>query len=222
MMNFVTELNKSFYIHKNETVAEKQEAYLKHKFQLLGIKTPQRKELQKPFLSKNSRPKKENLSDITIKLWNLPSREFQYVAIDLNRLYLRQMQEKDIDIFECMITSKSWWDSVDLIAVNLVGHYFKLFPQNKFEIIDKWMSSENIWLHRTCLIFQLKYKQETDLELLAQIIEPLIGTKEFFINKAIGWILREYSRTNPEWVVEFVDKHELSNLSRKEALRLID
>ena len=83
------------------------------------------------------------------------------------------------------------------------------------------MKSDNIWLQRTFLIFQLKYKEEININLLTDYILQLKDTKEFFINKAIGWILREYTRTNPEWVIDFVNKHELSNLSKREALKLI-
>ncbi|MFT6151359.1 MAG: 3-methyladenine DNA glycosylase AlkD [Flavobacteriales bacterium] len=120
-----------------------------------------------------------------------------------------------------MITNKSWWDTVDLITTNLVGNYFKLFPEQIIPITKIWMESDNIWLQRTCLIFQLKYKEEIDTDLLTDYILQLKDTKEFFINKAIGWILREYTRTNPEWVIDFVNKHELSNLSKREALKLI-
>ena len=170
---------------------------------------------------KENLPNKKELPHIITELWSKPQREFQYFAIDLNRKYLKKIEFQDIELFELMITNKSWWDTVDLIATNLVGAYFKLFPEQIIPVTKKWMNSDNMWLQRTCLIFQLKYKEEIDTDLLTDYILQLKDTKEFFINKAIGWILREYTRTNPEWVIDFVNKHELSNLSKREALKLI-
>jgi 3-methyladenine DNA glycosylase AlkD len=84
------------------------------------------------------------------------------------------------------------------------------------------MNSGNMWLQRTALLFQLKYKKATDVNLLSDYILRLQGSKEFFINKAIGWILREYSKTDPDWVIQFVQNNNLANLSRREALKWID
>ena len=220
-MDFVTQLEADFSQLADRNIAERQEAYLKNKFQLLGLPTPLRKETQKPFLLKANLPAKEELTKVMKELWTKPQREFQYFAIDLNRKYLKNIEFQDIELFEMMITNKSWWDTVDLIATNLVGNYFKLFPEQIRPVTLRWMESDNIWLQRTCLIFQLKYKEDIDTELLTDYILLLKDTKEFFLNKAIGWILREYTRTNSEWVIDFVGKYELSNLSRKEAMRLI-
>lgn len=220
-MHYVSQLEEDFKKQGDRNIAEKQESYLKNQFELYGIPTPLRKETQKPFLLKNNLPLKSELTKITEELWAKPQREFQYFAIDLNRKYLKKIEFQDIELFELMITNKSWWDTVDLIATNLVGTYFKLFPEQIFPVTEKWMDSGNMWLQRTCLIFQLKYKEEIDNKLLSDYILLLKDTNEFFINKAIGWILREYTRTNPQWVIDFVKTYELSNLSKREALRLI-
>jgi len=126
-----------------------------------------------------------------------------------------------MSLFEYMVTHKSWWDTIDFIAVKLMGAYFKMYPEEIEVYIEKWLKSNNIWLQRCALLFQLKYKEGLDTNLLKYVINSLLGSKEFFINKAIGWVLREYSRTNPKWVREFVDKTELNPLSRREALRLM-
>ncbi len=96
-----------------------------------------------------------------------------------------------------MITNKSWWDSIDFIAINLVGEYFKIYPCQIATYVDKWLKSGNIWLQYSAILFQLKYKQNLDTEMLSYVINNLLGSKEFFINKAIGWILREYGKSNP-------------------------
>ena len=112
-------------------------------------------------------------------MWAKPQREFQYFAIDLNRKYLKKLEFQDIELFEMMITTQSWWDTVDLIATNLVGTYFKLFPEQIIPITKKWMETDNIWLQRTCLIFQLKYKEDIDNQLISDYILLLNGTNEF-------------------------------------------
>jgi 3-methyladenine DNA glycosylase AlkD len=221
-MDFVTQLETDFRQQADRNIAVNQEAYLQNQFELYGLPTPLRKEIQKPFLLKENLQNKKELPHIITELWSKPQREFQYFAIDLNRKYLKKIEFQDIELFELMITNKSWWDTVDLIATNLVGAYFKLFPEQIIPVTKKWMNSDNMWLQRTCLIFQLKYKEEIDTDLLTDYILQLKDTKEFFINKAIGWILREYTRKNPEWVIDFVNKYELSNLSKREALKLIN
>ena len=196
-------------------------AYMKNKFEYLGIKSPERKVLGKPFLIKSALPPVDKLWTIMQELWDLPEREFQYFAMELFSKYNKEPEKNWIDHFEFMITQKSWWDTVDFIAGSLVGNYFKMFPEMIKPITDKWMASQNLWLQRSCLIFQLKYKNEVDTELLASFIIPLSVSKEFFITKAIGWSLRQYSKFNAEWVLNFVNKTPLQPLSKREALRII-
>jgi 3-methyladenine DNA glycosylase AlkD len=127
-----------------------------------------------------------------------------------------------IDLYVFMITTKSWWDTIDYIAANLVGKHFSRYPDQIPAYTEKWMNSGNFWLQRSALLFQLKYKKETDLNLLFDFIERLAHEDEFFIRKAIGWALREYSKTDPETVIKFVESHDLKPLSRKEALKVIE
>lgn len=222
MQSYISQLESDFMLNSDSLIAKKQSAYLKDKFELFGIPTPLRKEIQKPFLMKVNLPPKEGLTSIMTDLWKKPQREFQYFALDLHRKYIKKLEREDIKLLEFMIVEKSWWDTVDLIASNLVGGYFNLFPEQIETITNTWMKSDNLWLQRSCLLFQLKYKDKINTELLSRFIQPLLGSNEFFINKAIGWILREYTRTNPDWVVHFVESNELSNLSKREALKLLN
>jgi 3-methyladenine DNA glycosylase AlkD len=100
--------------------------------------------------------------------------------------------------------------------------YFKIFPKQRDHYVNKWIASNNIRLQRTCIIFQLLSKEKMDVEFLADVIKSLLNSKEFFINRAIGWALRDYSRTNPKWVKEFAANTDLHSLSRREALRLMN
>jgi len=221
MTEFINILEIEFNKNASPKIAAGQKAYMKNHFDFYGIKTPDRRKIQKPFLIKEYLPQKKDLERIVKKLWKKKQREYQYFAQELTEKYVNDFDKNDIELFEFMIINKSWWDTIDFIAPKLVGEYFKLYPEQRNDYIEKWIESGNIWLQRTAILFQLKYKNDLDKEFLAYIIDSLLGSKEFFINKAIGWILRQYSRTNPNWVVDFVNKTDLNILSKKEALRII-
>ena len=160
--------------------------------------------------------------ELTKTLWMKPQRETQYLSQELAMKYIKKFNKEDVVLIEFMVSHKSWWDTVDFIATKLLGEYFKMYPVQREIVIKKWLKSNNIWLQRSCLLFQLKYKEEVDTVFLSYVICSLLGSNEFFINKAIGWVLREYSKTNPGWVVDFVKTTELSALSKREALRLLN
>lgn len=221
MSEWIDLLQVEFSVHANPQKALLQKAYLKNQFEFFGLTAPERREIQKPFLAKAFLPPKVDLKTIVKELWLKPEREYQYFAQELAFKYVKQMEEKDIDLFEFMVINKSWWDTVDFIAVKLMGSYFQNFPKARDERIEIWLKSQNIWLQRSALLFQLKYKNDLDDKLLSFVINTLLGSKAFFINKAIGWILREYSRTNPLWVRDFCARTPLNNLSKKEALRFL-
>ena len=219
--HYIHLLEIEFLRNENKIRAKKQGDYLRNQFELYGLTAPQRKEVQQPFLIKDSLPQKTDLSAIIEILWQKPQREFHYFSQELAFKFIKNTTIEDLEIYEYMITHNSWWDTVDFIAVKLVGNYFKLFPNQIEYYLSKWMASNNIWLQRTALLYQLKYKSELNTRVLEHTIYQLLVSKDFFINKAIGWVLREYSRTNPNWVTNFVLKTPLQPLSKKEALRLI-
>ena len=126
------------------------------------------------------------------------------------------------ETLETLIVTKSWWDTVDSIATGTVATYFQRYPGVRGETLPRWRRSENFWLRRTCILFQLDYKKETDFPLLCDIIRENLGSKEFFINKAIGWALRQYSRTDAQAVRNFVAATPLHPLSAREALKWLD
>lgn len=219
---YIENLTRAFENQRKESIAQQQKAYLKGQFEFYGLKTPLRREIQKPFLQREYLPSKAEALKITMELWQKPEREFHYFGQELMMKYKNKLEVDDLKFIEYMITHNSWWDTVDMIASHLVGAYFKKFPEKKHELMLKWSTSDNMWIRRTSIIFQLKYKDLTDAKLLSTVIENNLGSKEFFINKAIGWALRTYSATNPDWVEDFVNNHPaLANLSRKEALRSI-
>lgn len=221
MNPYIIPLSEEFQKNSNAEYAVAQKKYMKGKFDYVGLRSPQRKEISKIFLQRYGLPDDDHFEDIIKECWDLPQREFQYFAMDILAKKVKKAEICRVDLYEYLILSKSWWDTVDYLAARMVGAHFKKFPDVSKNYTDKWMDSGNMWLQRTAILFQLGYKTNTDLTLLTSYIERLLGSKEFFINKAIGWILREYSKTNAEWVIQYVNKNEdrLSNLSKREALK---
>lgn len=195
--------------------------YMREQFEFFGIKSQLRDEIYREFLKKYGLPSLENLNDYLRYLWEKPERDFQYVGMFIIEKIIKKADENLIDLLEYMIITKSWWDTVDYIAARLVGGYFIKYPTQIKPITEKWMSSGNKWLQRSALLFQLKYKKNTDEKLLYDYITRLAEHKDFFIRKAIGWILREYSKTNPKSVEKFIKSHTISPLSVKEGLKRI-
>lgn len=219
-MSYLEPLYTLFEANKS-LEAEGMEKYMKNLFPFLGIKRPLRNELQKQFLKKNGLPEINQFSEVIKELWSMPEREYQYFALDLMDKMKNKVPRESINLYKYTITNKSWWDTVDMIAAKLVGNHIQKHPED-LKLIDEWSTDNHMWLRRTAILHQLKYKSNTDTERLKTYIESNLGSQEFFINKAIGWVLREYGKTNPNYVLAFVESHpNLSKLSKKEALRII-
>lgn len=201
--------------------AAQMKRYMKNKFEFFGIPSPKLRQLSAPFLQRNNLPDAIHVPELAREFWNHQERELQYFAIELLKKYLRHTPIEWIDLYEELITQKSWWDTVDGLAAWQVGYFFKKYPDQVIPYTKKWMDSRNIWLQRTCLIFQLKYKEDTDFELLKSFIIPLSDSKAFFIQKAIGWTLREYSKLFPQRVMDFADNQPMAKLSYREATRIV-
>lgn len=213
------EMLELFYENKNDESAVPMAKYMKNKFPFLGIKTPERKDLSKDFLKERKKDKEVDW-ELIFLLFVLPEREFQYLAISYMDTVKNLFAIKDMDNIEKVIKTKSWWDSVDSIN-HIVGYICLKHNKVREKYVNKWVYSDNIWLKRVSILFQLKYKEKTDTEFLAKAILNNSETNEFFVDKAIGWALREYSKTNKKWVREFIDNHRLSNLSIREGSKYI-
>jgi len=221
MADVPTELSqhtiKVFSENADESQSEPMSAYMRNLFPFLGIKSKDRKELQREIAEKTGYTKKPFSEAFVRRLWELQEREYQYFAIDYLISKSRTLERDHINLVQELITSKSWWDTVDALASNVVGRLCSKYPDIQRKEILQFSESDNIWLIRTSILFQLKYKDKTDTNLLATVIEENAGTGEFFIDKAIGWALRQYARTDEEWVLEFLNTHTLAPLSVKEA-----
>lgn len=210
---------ETFYKNRNKENAKPMAKYMRNSFPFLGLKKPERTALSKQFLKERKKDTKVDW-DFIFKCYDMPEREFQYLAIDYMEKVKDLFTPEDMENVEKLLTTKSWWDSVDAIN-KIVGHIVMKYPEIKEDIILKWIKSDNIWLNRISIIFQLKYKEKTDTVFLSNAILYNCETTEFFINKAIGWALREYSKTDKEWVKEFIDNNNLSKLSIREGSKYI-
>jgi len=217
----LTELSELYREHASNDKSISMAAYMKNLFPFYGIQKPVREVFSKPFMQQLLSLAKPDIPFICTWLWEKEERELQYFAIEV-LLKLRKKQQKDwIKTYEWLLLNKSWWDSVDHIAGNVIGDYFIQFPDQRDKYITKWRNSKNVWLIRSTIIFQLKYKVNTDVDLLIDIIRQHGGSNEFFIQKAIGWALRNYSYTDAQKVKEITEEIALKPLSKREALKRI-
>jgi 3-methyladenine DNA glycosylase AlkD len=220
--SYVRAIRKVFEVSRNPAQAVQMKAYMRNQFEFIGISSPQRRALISTFFRFTALPEKSTLGTVIRELWKLPERDYQYFGIELAMKYKKQWEIRDIKLFEFMVLNKSWWDTVDFISNKLIGPLLMNYPGEIATVTGKWNRSKNIWLQRLSLIFQLTYKTKTDTELLEKHIKVLSESKEFFVQKAIGWSLRQHSKYDPEWVTSIVKKHKLPTLSRREALKVIE
>ena len=208
---------KQIWVKDNVIPMEK---YMRNKFRFLGIKTPERRKFAKK-LFKNIDKNTEIDWDFVFKCWENDFREMQYLALDYIKILQKTLLPKDITNLKKLIVSKSWWDTIDNIDL-IIGQIALEFEEID-EILLEWSISENIWLRRIAIDHQLLRKENTKTEVLEKILTNNFWSDEFFINKAIGWALRDFSKTNPVWVKNFLEKHssKMSSLSIKEASKYL-
>lgn len=201
-------------------MAQTQMWYLRDQFEFFGLKMPQWTALAKSIHRELGLPGGEDLKTLVRLCFEDEHREMHYFALQTVEKTLKQQAPEFIEFLEELILTRSWWDTVDWIN-KLVGQHFLRYPDLTKPVTERWMDSGNMWLQRVCMIFQLAYKDKTDGDLLFDYVRRVAGSKEFFLQKGAGWALRQYSRTNPESVRQFVDATRLAPLTRREALRLM-
>ena len=213
-------IKKLFETHSNPERAISMSKYMKDQFSFYGITAPDRKNLYKDFLKTE---KKQGTLDWAFleQCYADDHREFQYLAYEYLLAMKKQLSFEDISFVKALVMKKSWWDTVDFLA-QVVGN-IALKDSRVDELMLAWSQKENIWVRRVSILYQLRFKEKTKTTQLEQILLNCLGTNEFFINKAIGWALREYSKTNPDWVRTFLENHQtqMANLSIREASKYL-
>ena len=216
LLDLITDLEEN----RNELLAESMSKYMQDKFRFLGVRGATRTEIYKKYFP-DARKSKAIDWDFIENCWNKEEREFQYVVVYYLKAMQRFLKREDISRLKYLIVTKSWWDTVDLLA-KVVGSLV-IRIEGYDQIMLEWSKDSNIWLRRVAILYQLSLKDKVDEQILDKILVNNLGDNEFFINKAIGWALRDYSKFNPEWVREFIKKNKenMANLSIREASKYI-
>ncbi len=210
----------AFQEQGNPERAQQQMRYMRHQFEYFGLGMPQWMAITKKIHATEGIPEGEDLKALTLLCFEDDHREMHYFALETVQKALKKQAPEFIGFLEALICTRSWWDTVDWLA-KLTGLHFKSHPALIRPVTERWMDSGNMWLQRVSMIFQLSYKEKTDTELMFGYIRRLAHSKEFFIQKGAGWALRQYSKTNPQAVVHFVETTQLAPLTKREALRLV-
>lgn len=221
-MPFIESLETAFQEKNQLENAVAMAKYMRNHFSFFGIKTEVRRQIFKTIWKENQQEVAEKPRAIALELFNKKERELHYCAIEILIKELKGNYTKDdIQLIEKLIIINSWWDSVDTISKYILGEYLLEHPLETEKVIEGFSNSNNMWINRSAILFQLGYKQKTNFDLLKSECEKHKTSNEFFIQKAIGWALREYAKTNPEAVKNFVVNNNLKPLSKKEALKNI-
>lgn len=217
LLDLITDLEEN----SNELLAESMSKYMQDKFRFLGVRGATRTEIYKKYFL-DARKTKTIDWDFVESCWNKEEREFQYIVVYYLKAMQKFLKREDISRLKYLIVTKSWWDTVDLLA-KVVGSLV-IRIEGYDQIMLEWSKDSNIWLKRVAILYQLSLKEKVDKQVLERILVNNLGDSEFFINKAIGWALRDYSKFNPEWVREFIEKNKngMANLSIREASKYLD
>lgn len=209
----------SFEAARDPHAAVAMAKYMRGLFPFLGIASPRRTALEREAFAGAAKPSAEELLTAARELWDLPEREFQYAACGLLSRHAKLLTPAHLGLVRHFIVTKPWWDTVDTLAAHVVGTMVASHPDLRPHM-DQWIADGNLWVVRTALLHQLRFKAATDAERLFRYCALQAGHRDFFIRKAIGWALREYSKTDALAVRSFVAGHDaqLSPLSKREAL----
>ncbi|AVZ71794.1 DNA alkylation repair protein [Streptomyces lunaelactis] len=200
--------------------AEGAAAYMKDIAPFLGLYTAARRDLSRTVLEGTARPDEADCAAIALRCWDLPEREYQYFAVDYLRRHVKRCSPGFLPVVRHLVVTVPWWDTVDALASHVVGPLVSADPKLK-TVMDAWIDDDHLWVARTALLHQLRYKDTTDAERLFDYCLRRADHPDFFIRKAIGWCLREYARTDPDAVRDFVEGagDRLSPLSVREATK---
>ena len=216
----LTDLLVELEAAKDDEKARPMEVYMRDQFPFLGIAAPERNALYRKYFPSAKKTKIIDW-DFVDTCWEKEPREYQYVGANYLKAMQSYLTESDLPKLEHLVVTKSWWDTVDILD-RVVGSLVYDKPELG-EIIVQWRLSDNIWLRRVAIDHQLLRKQKTNVRLMEKILLNNLDQTEFFINKAIGWALRDYSKTNPKWVASFIEKNKerMAKHSIKEASKYL-
>lgn len=219
----VDAVTASFEAARDADAAPGMRAYMRDQFDFLGIPAKARERLGREAIAGLARPTEADAIAVALAMWARDEREYQYFACWYLRRFVKVLGPGFLPTAEHLLVTRSWWDTVDELAQNVVGDIV-LRHRELGAVMDEWIESDDIWLARTAILHQNRWKAETDAERLFRYCERRAGDREFFIRKAIGWALREHTRVDAPAVRRFVETHDevLSGLSKREALKWLE
>lgn len=197
--------------------------YMKGRFPFLGLTSGARRAATADVLVSARTWAADDLIDFAERCWSEPEREFQYVGADVLKAGHRSLRPSDLTSLKTLVSTKAWWDTVDVLASWPVGSIVSRHPQTAVTM-DEWIDDPDFWIARAAILHQLRSKDQTDVDRLFDYALRRAADTEFFVRKAIGWSLRQYGHRNPDAIAQFVAAHsdELSNLTKREAMKNIE
>jgi len=219
-------LRAELFRAQNPKKAGPMQAYMKSAMPYLGIQTPELRAICTRVFAAHPIQTAADWQSTCLGIWREAQfREERYASIGLTGFRLNRSFQtlETLAMYEEMIITGAWWDFVDSSAAKRLGALLRSYPARMRTMMLKWSRCGNLWKRRSAILCQLGFKGETDLDLLYACISPSLSSKEFFLQKAIGWALRQYAWTDPREVARYVREHadDLSPLSKREALKNI-
>src|SRR3990167_4209335 len=221
-MKLIQTLEKGLRAAGNRNIAQGQEKYLRNQFKCLGVMTTERRKIMNPIFKAEKISNNEQLQKTVKLLYTMEEREFSHCGMDLLFHHRKLWTPETLPPLKEFIEYSKWWDVVDFLATNALGHLITQHPELRPEM-DNWIEDENLWVRRSAILYQLKYKENTDEDILFSYCAKRMHETDFFIRKAIGCALRQYSKTSPTSVKDFIDnnREKLSGLSIREGSKYI-
>ncbi|MCH8983644.1 MAG: DNA alkylation repair protein [Acidobacteria bacterium] len=207
----------------NQEKASGMQAYMKTEMPFYGVQKPARKMIMRRLKDEFAPSSLDEYESLVLALWDLPHREEKYLALAVGVESRQFHTPASLPLYRRLMVEGAWWDFVDEVSTRMVREVVRDYPEPAWAVVDQWIDDEVMWLRRSAIICQVGIKERTDADRLFSFCRQRAFEEEFFIRKAIGWALREYSKTNPEAVAAFAIEYreELSGLSFREATRHI-
>lgn len=202
----------------NDEEAKSMRRYMREQFDFFGVRAPERREVTATIFATYTPNDSAELEAWIRELWNQPYREVQYVACDYLYMHRHLLGSHHFNFLRHLVVTRSWWDTVDPLATRSLGDLALRFATVRSNL-QRWIRDPNLWVRRSAILYQLKYREFTDWPLLQSFCLRLANDEDFFIRKAIGWSLREYARIHPAEVKKFVLANEFNPLTIREALK---
>lgn len=226
MKEIISQCQFSLSSLADPTRAQAMSAYMKNRFEFLGIPAPDRRKACVDIIQQLKTADADELLQIANSLWACEQREYQYLAVDILAKYYRHLRLEDVPALLALVQQKSWWDTVDGLA-GVVGDLLRqnlTVSRDMQAGMDKALEHPDFWVRRIALLHQLGWRKQTDVTRLFAYALALADEKEFFIRKAIGWALRDYAWHDPVAIRDFLQENQgrFSGLTYREAAKNLE